>query len=1496
MTGCLSPVLAQRELRLPLRNQVVRPRPQAPQPPTEEPVVLLGPTAPIANLFDRAAEGIARQDWKFTLDCLQRIIDDPEGSMMPQPEAQGRGAAFESARRRALRQLASLPPEALQVYRLIQDGRARRLLEKGLQSRDSAALYAVADRFLLTDSGADAADHLASWALDAGRPAEAVRLLIDLNSLADRRTVSKELALGKLAAAYALLGRQKDALRTLNELTQGATADAATVWTSRREPIAALHRPGDPPSSAAANWPVEGGSNERTGHMAAVEPSLLEPLPWITSLPGTDADSWRRVLRGGTIGALTLPVGQLVGRDGRLFARTPDGVIALDDEDLDVLWEADVLPPEDTMRSAIARPRQATEESGDSGVSFDDYVAGGVSLSEDLVLTISHRGESRYILRRRDSVNRGWLTWAALPGLGGRQATGSRLIALDQQTGGVRWERGRTGDPDDPLGGVFFHAVPLDVDGKLWTPYSHEGDLSLAVLDSQDGALLRTIPLLSAGREAWGPRQALLPAAADGLIFVPVDGDLLFAVNTSDGSIRWANQFNAGILRQYETRNATATGFLPTPPIVADGLVLYAPPGADELLAFDLLNGEVVWTSRAPGAAHAIAADGGRVYLGGRTVSCRSLADGAVLWHLPLSVAPSGRAVLSGSMIHVPTLDGLLTLDAETGTELRTSALPASQDSLGNLLCMNDSLYTIHSSSVRRYIDLERSYGKTVTAFENGSADPQTTVRLAWLEIWRGAPQRAYEVLQSLPPEPQARDGRRSAPAAPARVEALLAMAGQSGGERSGEEVLALLEEASAAALTSSDRLRCQLALADQLTALGRPVEAYQRLWTMGLTADGDEWVKGEQSVHQRVRARISNHLIAIADRLSAEERVGIEAASLPPDGDRLMSLEGTEALEARVRLRAVADLSPSGVVGQRALLLLGMLHAAQGRWAQAEQSLWDSFRRDQDPTLSVAALVRLVQLHADMNQSGFGGNAELKHALKMLEDGFGGTPTAPALALLHQSDPESPSGQMVGDWVGSMRARLDIRDEAATPDRPAGGVVRLLEDPVWKLGAEAAQDVPRLVRFGDPWPAALPGKMVLIDPNDELTCLDAGTGQVRWKTGLRVPGVFNEFSAGRFRPEDDTPRFAATDGQTGVFAGRNAVFAVELATGRRLWAQPIEPLSPKDETETPSQDLRISAAGGLAAMTRRPSRLTLTRLTDGETIWERDLLGERIAALQMVGRRIITVDDQLERVHIFERDHGRLIGRILFEQPDPAGHLVQLVVTGNVLCGPVTGKNSEGVLAVDVETGRERWRMEVEKPIVELFEPKPGYVGIGLLGGDVRIVEADTGEIALERRVAGAQGVVRGVMLDGTLVVQHFNDRSGVRASSLSALDVATDRELWNRDDITPLWLTEDQLRRTGGWMPAILLDESQEQAEQQVRPQVQGRRIARSVRVTIVDLRTGNAQGKDVALSSTEQLGQHNGDFVVFPEAGVLIISAQRTIHALRLEGVGKGGGGDL
>jgi hypothetical protein len=279
---------------------------------------------------------------------------------------------YESARRQAARVLASLPPEGLQAYRLFYDGQAKRLLDRALAEHDSAALRLIASRYLMTQYGDDASEILASWALDEGRPGEALALLTDVLELVPDRDVPDQLVVGKLAAAYAMLG-QNDQSSAIVAAYQASAPTAVTVGAKNHRddpatdptPLSVgprnistpdwLTRLGRTPAVLGTNMreaAVHEGTSAPYRPAPPLTPSLVESAPWFYELPGTTADLWRRIYDDDPAAALVLPSSQFVSDGIRLFVRKAaccgsgadasagEAVTALDLQDLMVSWES----------------------------------------------------------------------------------------------------------------------------------------------------------------------------------------------------------------------------------------------------------------------------------------------------------------------------------------------------------------------------------------------------------------------------------------------------------------------------------------------------------------------------------------------------------------------------------------------------------------------------------------------------------------------------------------------------------------------------------------------------------------------------------------------------------------------------------------------------------------------------------------------------------------------------------------------------------------------------------------------------------------------------------------------------------------------------------------------------------------------------------------------------------------------------------------------------
>lgn len=1085
------------------------------------------------------------------------------------------------------------------------------------------------------------------------------------------------------------------------------------------------------------------------------------------------------------------------------------------------------------------------------------------------------------MLAERDAGRSRLLTLIPRSRVATRNVLGTRLVALDAKTGRIQWERGRSGNPNDPLCEVDFRSVPIAVGDALWVPFLRQRNLHAAVLRPEDGSLIRSIPLCSVGEPAPPARYTLQPAATDDVVFVPSGHGMLFAISTRDYTVRWANQYGSPADERGDSKPNEADGWLPSPPVVGGGLVLLAPRVEAELLAFSAANGEFKWSTSCRDCSYIIGADHERVWLGGRSVYCLSLPDGKPIWNRDIQMTPAGRGVLSDQRIYVPALEGLLSLRATTGEVVGHTPTPASHGPLGNLLCLAPAMFSINASSVRKYPDIGRSYLSALTDYETDPSNPAASILLAWLELLRGEPQRAYDVLEAIPPAVLAGDERRAKDAARVQVETLLRMAGRSGDPKyPDDKILALLEEAGQTARASSDRLRCTLAIADQLSGMGRYAEAFQRLWELGICPDGDRMIAVGDHVEEVARSDIARRLRRIAGNLSNEQFRALHEHARARIDEAAKEL-GTEAQQRpeRLLLQAAAALQVPGPIGQRAVNELAAYHAGRSHYEQAEQLFRQSVRQDSQPELTIAALMQLCQLYASPASAGLGLIGALASSLDELETRFAAAAIPQAIADSDRLGDLADGVESVADWVQQLRSRLSIayvssgRPSATDVPIQLTGKIAWFFEPQEHTDALRSRtirvDVARLVSFGEHSPAVLADRIILHDPDDVLYCHRVDDGELLWRAALRLPETFTEGTRERWRDEENVPRRAVSDGQTAVFSAREGIFAVGLATGRRIWIRPYETA---EDAHTPYyHDTAMAADEGFLAAMPKPGRLTLMRMLDGSTIWERDLLGERVEFIWMIEDRVVTADALLERIHLFDRASGQLAKRVLFEQHDPENQLIRLIRTAGLLCGPTMIDGNEGVAALDVTDGEIAWRLNLDKPLIHLFKLQEGYLGVALLGGDLRIVDASTGEVVLAQRVAGAHTVVRGTLINGNLLVQHYPPAGGILASELTALDIATGTELWHRTGVNPLWRLGRPLRTVGGSVPVV------------IRHQRTRARMRTKVCLAMVDARTGSTVGAEVTLRLANQLHHFNGDFDMFVIPGRVVVGTDNGIYVL-------------
>ena len=226
------------------------------------------------------------------------------------------------------------------------------------------------------------------------------------------------------------------------------------------------------------------------------------------------------------------------------------------------------------------------------------------------------------------------------------------LLALDAATGDERWRwtpGARAVSVPALADGILY--VTLD-DDELWAVDAGSG------IEIEHGRWHLRLPM---------PRSVAAPAASPdhpGWLFLPSRGPHLCAVDVAQREIAWHHSSPAD----------AGNWFLKTPALAGGRLFAASTGGA--VLALDAETGKRLWRA-VPGQASkpltAPVADGQRVYIGGRDHCVYALdADsGETLWRHETARRVEGRPLLLDGVLYVTGHDHCLrALDAATGLEL----------------------------------------------------------------------------------------------------------------------------------------------------------------------------------------------------------------------------------------------------------------------------------------------------------------------------------------------------------------------------------------------------------------------------------------------------------------------------------------------------------------------------------------------------------------------------------------------------------------------------------------------------------------------------------------------------------------------------------------------------------------------------------------------------------------------------------------------------------
>lgn len=1443
---------------VPLAAQAVRVR-----PPAREPLVapdylaaVLHPSEEATTLLSRAREGTDRQDWKLAVDSLQRIIELPGDHILTTTTTK-----YESARQHAQRQLAALPPDGLRTYRLIYDGEAAAIYRRALEQHDEAALRRLIDRAFLTSYGDDAALTLADWMIDEGRFLEAALMLRLIQDVYPDSNLPAWTVPLRLAVCMAGLQRPDQAGSLLDSLESGKNLPGDALARIRQVREYLGRASGEPSSDVEYGWPMAYGRSWRDGNMSPVEPTFISHLPWKIVLPVPAPKSGIGAMEEYAAGRRLLPAAEIT-TDGRVIVvKSGANLMGLDRDTFDPLWttrseqeRSDLvdLDPRDTSFGLQPVPGFMLERQTDDRFAsspqirrlYHDSVGNQVCLAAGLAVTVEWPGDPPDTLAaRRDRIVRRH----SMPMAGSAQSNPNFIVAYSLADGRRVWSSDTTAGPH-ALGPVEFLAAPIAVGNLLLAPGRVNDDLYAVLLDPRTGQIDRHIYLAGTGGAPFDSLYACTPCAADGLVFIPTGRGVLVAVDVAGWSIRWAIRYDQ------DSAPVNEVGWLPTPVMAAADALLLAPPDADDLFCFDRATGALRWQAPRDNALYVLAAGDGLVWMVGEDVTALDLDSGRQAWTVSCGI-PAGRGARSGDRLYLPTQTGLFVLDARTGEFARDRCVDVPP---GNLLAYQDALYVSSAFEVRKYPDMNRGYDQAILAHQRQPADMSLAMRLAWLEYLRGHPERALQALSQVPDWVRSQDETRYGRLVHLQVLAMLELAAAPETQR--EAALTLLRDAQQIARTIEDAITARLALGnfhERSAAEQGLLDACREYAALAFDPTGDHMMSELDDVHeQKAGLMAARRLADLLPKLSAEQTETLMAELQQRlagaiEARDLRQLQRMSTCAALARLAAQADLA------------LAVSAARELAYEQAEACLQRVIARAASPEILAEALARLAVIHLQPGELHLPASASA--LLKRLSQEFPAVSIPLDVLEPEWAVPSAPAGAAArtvaaGEAASSLRKRMDERLLAVHQDALApvalGGPARPPE--------ATAYTKARPVVIRGERTEALADRMLLFVEERTVEARRAEDGELLWPAELRLLGEMqvdsqNRSDGNRFQPSvpPSEPARGLVHGQTLVMNTRFGVHAVGLLTGRRLWSRRFDPPAREAQT-TAGSDACVWVHDGYVITVDNYSRLEVARCDAGsDVLWRRRVLDRRWHTVRAFGGYLVAGDAGLQQVDVFSLADGTHLGVCEFVQPADADRAVNIAVLDDAVCGPSSPRQ---VAAMELKTpGLERWRVELDADLSQIFKPSEQTLAIADRSGRVKLVDPATGKVTLDVQVpACPQGVVDGRIESDVLYVYGLERRPEPQRGAhenqqwaIAAIQVDNGEILWSRADLGPqLCVTGDALTAAPNAIPLLVYrSAAQESRADYGTPTLLPGRRAR-IELIVLDKATGAALGETVSM----------------------------------------------
>lgn len=321
----------------------------------------------------------------------------------------------------------------------------------------------------------------------------------------------------------------------------------------------------------------------------------------------------------------------------------------------------------------------------------------------------------------------------------------NRLEAYDLVNGKINWYLGwdRFLNENEVLfKNSHFLSAPISVGGKLFVlnekllnpnvkgpnPVGGESALRLICIDpskvSDDKKPAIIGPPLVLGKIVQKDRfvqdmsrrvNAAAPAYADGILVCPTNAGEVFGIELPTRSFAWAYSYRESapqpialpgmMLPKGVAGTTVLSKWKSSPPVIADGKVVFTAPDADSVHCVNLRDGKPLWKKKQhPGDLYLAGVFAGRVLIvADKTIRALDLKDGSPLWSIDTGDLPSGQGSASNGVYYLPLEKEILAVDLAKGKIKAHHRVPAGGAAPGNLVFYGDMLLSQTATDVTAY-------------------------------------------------------------------------------------------------------------------------------------------------------------------------------------------------------------------------------------------------------------------------------------------------------------------------------------------------------------------------------------------------------------------------------------------------------------------------------------------------------------------------------------------------------------------------------------------------------------------------------------------------------------------------------------------------------------------------------------------------------------------------------------------------------------------------